>query len=140
MKAYDLPCGWSIAIPEDWQAEYDRASGQCIFFPNDSDLTLRITPFHAERDGVPAPAQVMEKAFVQSVPPSAVPRDAAEYSLSGFAAKMYENAVPEGVATVCTIYVGYYAAGELLSVSVWGTDKAECGQALDILKTAKLNR
>ncbi|MBE6754073.1 MAG: hypothetical protein E7559_06975 [Ruminococcaceae bacterium] len=137
MKTYSLSCNWQISMPKDWNGEYNEADGQYVFFPDGSDLTIRATPFHAERDGVLAPEQVMEKAYMSSIPPTAVQRDAEPYSLSGFAVKMYENNVTMGNQMLYVIYVGYYAAGELLSVSVWGTDKPQCEQALEYLKTIK---
>ncbi len=137
MNIYKLPCDWLISIPTDWQFEYDEYDGQCVFFPKDSDLTIRITPFHAAKDNVPASAEIMENAYIKSIPKSAKLRDANSMILNGFKVKMYENTLIENHKTVYVIYVGYYSAGELLSVSVWGTNKAECEQALNILRTIK---
>ncbi len=50
---------------------------------------------------------------------------------------MYENTVIEENKTIYVIYVGYYTLGELLSISIWGTNKTEYEQTLDILKTIK---
>ena len=55
MNSYKLLFDWQISIPDNWQGEYDKDSGQYIFYPDNSDLTIRITPFHAERDGILAP-------------------------------------------------------------------------------------
>ena len=35
-------------------------------------MTIRITPFHAERDGILAPREVMEDAYIRTVPVSDV--------------------------------------------------------------------
>ena len=55
MNSYKLLFDWQISMPDNWQGEYDKESGQYIFYPDNSDLTIRITPFHAERDGILAP-------------------------------------------------------------------------------------
>ena len=50
---------------------------------------------------------------------------------------MRQITVTEEDRSVYVMYAGYCFAGELLSVSIWATDKAECEQTLDILKTIK---
>lgn len=137
MQTYVLPCNWKIAMPDNWQGEYVDEDGQYVFYPDNSDLTIRITPFHAERDGVLAPAEVMENAYVNSISTSAISRSISPYNLDGLCGKMYENTVIEENKTIYAIYVGYYTLGELLSISIWGTNKTECEQTLDILKTIK---
>ena len=138
MKTYKLPCDWQISIPHNWQGEYDKEDGQCVFYPDNSDLTIRITPFHAERDGVPAPIEVMENAYIRTIPMSAKLRDAHLLNPDGFTVRMYEGTLLEEGKRVYVIYIGYYSAGELLSINVYGTNKTECEQALNIIKTVKM--
>lgn len=137
MNTYKLPCAWQISIPDDWQGKYDKDSGQCEFYTDNSDLTIRITPFHAEKDGVPAPIETMENAYIRTIPVSSKLRDVNLFDLDGFKVKMYEDTLIEDGKTIYVIYVGYYSAGELLSISVWSSNKAECEQSLNILKTIK---
>ncbi len=137
MQTYNLPCDWQISIPDNWKGEYNEETGQCVFYPDNSDLTIRITPFHAERDGILAPVEVMENAYINTIPASAISRDANPHSLVGYAARMYESTLIEDNQTVYVIYIGYYAIGELLSINIFGTNKTECEHALDIIKTIK---
>ncbi len=134
MQTYALPCDWQISLPDNWSAEYDEANGQCVFYPDNSDLTVRITPFHAEKDNEPAPIQIMEAVYINTIPKSAVPLNIIPYEIAGFSAKIYENNFIEDDMTVFAIYLGYYAAGELLSVNIFSTNKIECCQTLDILQ------
>lgn len=67
MQTYGLPCDWKISMPDNWQGEYTEEDGQCVFYPDNSDLTIRIAPFHAERDGVLAPVKVMENAYINTI-------------------------------------------------------------------------
>lgn len=135
MAVYHFPYNWKLSIPDGWHGEYDESSGQCVFYPDDSDLTLRVTPFHAGKDGVPAPAEVMEKAYLHTIPASAAERDAKLCCADGFSARMYEDTLQQDHRTVHVFYIGCYTVGELLSVSIWGTSKRECKDALKILQT-----
>ena len=108
-----------------------------FFYPNSSDLTIRITPFRAEREGMLAPREVMEEAYIRTVPASARQRNLDFYIPSGFEAKIYDEELTEDSSTICVVYVGYYSAGELLSISVWSTNKDEGEQALNILNTIR---
>ena len=118
MNSYKLLFDWQISIPDNWQGEYDKDSGQYIFYPDNSDLTIRITPFHAERDGILAPKEVMEDAYIRTVPASARQRNLDFYIPIGFEAKIYDDVLSEDSNTIYVVYVGDYSAGELLSISI----------------------
>ena len=135
MNSYKLLFDWQISIPDNWQGEYDKDSGQYIFYPDNSDLTIRITPFHAERDGILAPKEVMEDAYIRTVPASARQRNLDFYIPIGFEAKIYDDVLTEDSNTIYVVYVGYYSAGELLSISVWSTNRDEGERALNVLNT-----
>lgn len=124
-------------MPDNWQGEYDKENGEYIFNPNSSDLTIHITPFHAEREGMLAPRKVMEEAYIRTVPASARQRNLDFYIPSGFEAKIYDEELPEDSSTIYVVYIGYYSAGELLFISVWSTNKDEGEQALNILNTIR---
>ncbi len=137
MQTYNLPYDWQISISDNWQGEYEAEVGQYVFYPDDSDLTIRITPFHAEKDGVLAPAEVMENAYTRTIPPAAVLRNESLDSANGYNVRIYENKLTENGQIVYVIYIGCYTFGELLSVNIFGTDKKECEQVLCTLKIVK---
>ena len=137
MNSYKLLFDWQISMPDNWQGEYDKESSQYIFYPDNSDLTIRITPFHAERDGILATREVMEDAYIRTVPVSARQRNLDFYIPSGFEAKIYDDVLTEDSNTIYVVYVGYYSAGELLSISVWSTNRDEGEQALNVLNTIR---
>lgn len=137
MQNYGLPCGWEISFADEWIGEYNKKNGQCIFYPPNSDLTIHITPFHIAKENTPAPVEVMETAYINSILQSAKPRDLHEYNLEGFSLKAFEEETNENGKTVYVIKVGYYALGDLLSVNIFSTNKAECEQSLEILKTIR---
>lgn len=104
MNSYKLLFDWQISMPDNWQGEYDKESGQYIFYPDNSDLTIRITPFHAERDGILAPREVMEDAYIRTVPVSARQRNLDFYIPSGFEAKIYDDVLTEDSNTIYVVY------------------------------------
>lgn len=58
--------------------------------------------FHAEKDGQPAPAKVMEQTYLQTIPPEAVPIKLTGCSLPGFRMKAFEAAETEaGLQIFC---------------------------------------
>lgn len=139
MLYYELPYNWEISFPDEWSGEFDKEYGQYIFYPSDSDLTFRITPFHAEKENQLAPIEVMENAYTNSIPKSAKPRDLNEYALNGLCMKAYENKYREGDKNIYTIHIGYYTLGNLLSINIFSTHKMECEHALQYLKTIKFS-
>lgn len=134
---YKIPCGWQISFPSNWIHEGEADYGENIFYTPDSDLTIRITSFHAEKQGILAPIEVMENAFMQTIPKSANPKEIVEYTLDGFYSKAFENTYTENDTLVFRICICYYAAGELLSINVFSTSKEECEKSLSFLKTLR---
>ena len=139
MLQYKLFHNWEISFPDDWSAKYDTENGQYIFYPADSDLTFRLTPFHARKEDQPAPIDIMENAYTNSIPISAKLRDPDSLALEGLHVKAYENKQIQNGKSVYSIHVGYYTVGNLLSINIFGTYKPECEQALCHLKTIKFS-
>lgn len=137
MIAYQMPGGWQISFPKDWSYENEVERGQSIFYPSNSDLTIRITPFHAERQGTLEPAEVMEAAFIATVPAAASPLELGEYTAENYTVKAFENTETENGKQVFRIAMGCYTAGELLSIHIFSTSKDECRNALTVLKTLR---
>ena len=81
--------------------------------------------------------KVMEDAYIRTVPVSARQRNLDFYIPSGFEAKIYDDVLTEDSNTIYVVYVGYYSAGELLSISVWSTNRDEGEQALNVLNTIR---
>jgi len=134
---YKMPCGWQVSFPSNWIHEGEADCGENIFYPPNSDLTIRITSFRAEKHGILAPIEVMENVFMRTIPESANPKEIAEYTLEGFYLKVFENTYTENDTLVFRIYICYYAAGEILSINVFSTSKEECEKSLSFLKTLR---
>ena len=131
---HDLSLGWKLSVPRDWRQE-EGEGGEAVFYPPEGELTVRITPFYAEKSGKPAPAKVMEQAFLQTIPPQAVGMKPENCGLTGFRLRFFENSETEGGRPVHHIYAGYFARGELLSVNVLGRSREECRKAMELLQT-----
>ena len=135
MEKMELSLGWVLSLPDYWQGEYQKEGGQWVLYPRDSDLTLRITPFHGERNGVPAPPEVMERAFLNALPAGVKEQDSRSFAVEGFKTKMFQGRVREQGKQIQVIFLGYYGSGDLLSCSAWATRKADLQKALEVLET-----
>lgn len=135
MTVYKIPHGWTIALPDNWIHETEE--DQSVFYPTDSDLTIRITPFQAEKDGKPAPVEVMRVVFIINIAQSLYPAEDKELFLDNYTVEVFKGSCEEDGENVFWTAVGYTAPGELLSVNIFGTSEAECDNALIFLKNLK---
>ncbi len=133
MGTYQMEQGWCFTAPDGWIAQQDSVDRHYLFYPKDSDLTLHITPWRVEKDGQPAPAEVMMGAFLRGIPEDAVPISGLACRLENFAVKGFAFWRKEQGQRVYWRLIGYYKPGELLSVGIFGTLEQECDQALELL-------
>lgn len=134
MKRYELDQGWSIPVPEGWVTGYDKEAGAYLLYPEDGAMTLYLTPYHAEKEGRLAPGELMEAAYLQSIPAGAVPLDTAAFRLDGLTVKGFADTPKKDGKRAFVRLLGYYGPGELLSVGVYGRTEEECEKALELLK------
>ena len=134
MKRYEMDHGWSIPVPEGWATAYDQETGAYLLYPEDSGMTLYLTPYHAEKEGRLAPGEIMEAAYLQSVPAGARSLDTTAFQLNGFSVKGFAVTEEKGGKRTFVRLVGYYGPGELLSVGVYGRTEEECERAMELLK------
>ena len=86
---------------------------------------------------MPAPGDVMEKAFISSVPKSAKLCVQHPYSLQDFKCLVFKDVRKDRSKSVYALYIGYWRDGDLLSISLWATDPDEFAQADEILGSLK---
>jgi hypothetical protein len=60
MNSYKLLFDWQISMPDNWQGEYDKESGQYIFYPDNSDLSLSMSMNHRSLMLQKVPMHLME--------------------------------------------------------------------------------
>ena len=133
MQRYRLPFQWTAAFPADWTHEYDAESDQNLFYPEDSDLVFRLTAFHAEKAGLPAPVSVMETVFAKSAPENSKVIDIPELTVSGCTVLIRGCNYQEDGQTVSHVCAGCICAGELLTVNIFGTDAKQVYEAIAYL-------
>ena len=133
MQSYRLPLGWIAAFPAEWEHEYDTDKDENIFYPADSDLTFRLTAFHAEKDGIPAPASVMETVFEQSVPDNSTVIDLPELTVPGCSLQIRGCNDQEDGQNVAHICAGCICEGDLLIFNIFGTDAQQVYEGLAYL-------
>ena len=133
MQRYRLPFQWTAAFPAEWIHEYDAESDQNLFYPPDSDLTFRLTAFHAEKAGVPAPEPVMETVFAKSAPENSTVIDIPELVVPGCTVLIRGCNYEEDGQTVAHICAGCICEGNLLTVNIFGTDAKQVYEGLAYL-------
>lgn len=138
MQTFQLSCGWKIAFPREWKHEIRKEDGEEMFYPPDEgDLTIRIMAFHAEKDGVLAPAEIMESAFVHTMPMGAVPRELSGFEPDGFCARGCEAIQEKNGEKIYQFCVGCFLDGDLLIYNTFCTDRREGEDALVYLETLR---
>ena len=128
MKLYRLDFGWEVSFPDSWISETDEF-GVCSFYPPNDTTTAYASVFHAEKEGVPAPIEVLEGVFMR-----ALPRNIEEipFSAGDLVCKAYFSKDDDGVFR---IDAGLFAEGDLLILNVYSESEAAVRNALEYFKT-----
>lgn len=136
LKPYILPEEWKISFPQNWIHEIDLDDiRQDIFYPPDSELTIRITTFHIEKDNKLASANTIETIFLKNIPKKAEIVIITEYEIKGYSSKAFLYHIIENEEKVYLIRVGFYGTGTLFTMNIFSNHKDECYKALIFLKT-----
>lgn len=133
LKIYKFKNNWSIEFPTDWSYELDEGDKHNIFYPPDSELTIRISEFFSN-----AKEDDLKEIYKESVPV-----DSEQYELgfnfNFFNSLAYETVEYEHELKVYHLIIGCYKDGLLLSINIYALDRDECIQALKYIKTIKTN-
>jgi len=49
-KIFNIDNGWTIKLPKNWIEERDEVDRHHVYYPPDSDLTIRVSSFHIFKD------------------------------------------------------------------------------------------
>ena len=132
-KAYKFKNNWSIEFPTDWSYEIDEADKHNIFYPPDSELTIRISEFFTNA----------KEGDLKEIYKESVPVDSKQYELginfNSFNSLAYETVEYEHDLKVYRLIIGCYKDGILLSINIHALNRDECVQALKYIKTIKTN-
>ncbi len=134
MKKYTID-RWEMEFPDQWLTERDEVDGHWLFYPPDSELTVHVTPFRFEREGIPAPAEVAREVYRESLKGAGVRSSPWPWPLpKGFTGESFAGTVEEAGKTYYRVCLGVYGLGELLSVNVYGDTQEECRQGMDYFR------
>ncbi|MCY7007047.1 hypothetical protein OCK72_00110 [Fusobacterium simiae] len=154
MKIFNIDNGWSIKLPENWKEEKDEVDGYNIYYPPDSDLTIRIPNFHIFREvekgwKMLAPIDVLSHVFDESIKNIEV-RDNVkveekelnlnDFKIEDFKLKCYEYTYYENNEKVYSISCGIMVTGYLLIINLYSALKEEVENAIKyIYSIEKIN-
>ena len=144
MKIFNIDNGWTIKLPENWKEEKDEVDGYHIYYPPDTDLTIRTRTFHFFRESengwkMFAPINVLSEIFDESIKNIEV-RDNVKveerelnlnnFKIEDFKIKCYEYTYYENNEKVYSISCGIMVAGYLLIVNLYSALREEVESAI----------
>lgn len=132
LAEFDLPFGWTICFPDDW--EHESSENENVFYPPYSELTIRIAVFNAENEQGKCPADMMRDVYFRTHP-STAKEFSVPFQIEGFELSAFENTFFEKRVKVYRICVGCWADGKLVLVNLFSTDREECVEGLEFIST-----
>ena len=128
MKSYSLDHGWEIAFPESWTSDTDE-QGTRMFYPENDSTTAYAAAMHAEKQGEPAPIEVMIGAFMNTLPENIkeIPLTVEKLPCKAFFSKDSKG--------IFRISAGFFANGDLLMLNVYSENEDAVWQALEYFKS-----
>jgi hypothetical protein len=138
---YQMPRGWEVTFPVDWK--FEENDDQFIYYPQDSDLTVRmsvLTVIHPETRAL-APVELFRSVFQKGYEETEnakmlaldeFAKDAKFYFIQG-----YEYTYTEDDELVYCFYVECYTEGTELLITIHSSSRDECFRGLSYLKTVK---
>ena len=154
MKIFNIDNGWNIKLPENWKEERDNVDGYHIYYPTDSDLTIRIISFHFFRNiendwKVLAPVDVLSEIFNESIKKIKLGNNTKveekklnlnEFKIEDFKVECFESEYYENNEKVYNISCGIMITGYLLVINLYSASKEEVENAMKyIYSIEKIN-
>ena len=133
MVDYQLPYGWQISFPDEWFHEtviHESGDEENVFFPSDSDLTVRITVLRVTKWGIPVPVRLLEGSVRSTIPKSARRISNGTIDIQGVRSIIFEDSVYENGEQLAEISVYCIAPGILLIGQIFSVDIEKSRMAL----------
>ena len=132
MKIFNIDNGWNIKLPENWKEERDNVDGYHIYYPTDSDLTIRVISFHFFRNiendwKVLAPVDVLSEIFNESIKKIELGNNT---KIEDFKVECFESEYYENNEKVYNISCGIMITGYLLVINLYSASKEEVENAI----------
>ena len=136
LKAYNLPYGWRISFPSNWEYAYqpEPEGDQHLFYPPDSDLTFRVTSLLVKFETGYAPTSALREAFTRTIGGMkkcvSIAPAGASYTMD-----CYEGRVKENNRVIYRFCCGMAVEGHLLNISVFSSNHDILKQSLFPIST-----
>ena len=144
MKIFNIDNGWNIKLPENWKEERDNVDGYHIYYPTDSDLTIRVISFHFFRNiendwKVLALVDVLSEIFNESIKKIEPGNNTKveekklnlnEFKIEDFKVECFESEYYENNEKVYSISCGIMITGYLLVINLYSASKEEVENAI----------
>lgn len=128
MRNYRLDFGWEIEFPENWIHETDENGNHVFYLPNDFTTVHAAADTFANKQGVPAPAEIVENYFAELLTPynaEEIPLD-----VDGLGCRAFYCVDDEGIYR---IGAGVFTKGNLLSLNVYSENEDKVFEVAELL-------
>ena len=139
---YQMPEGWNVTFPPDWCFE-ENEDEQFIFYPQDSDLTIRMSvlSFVHKETREPAPLETFQSSFQRNYEEKACANmlalDELAKSAKNHFVQGYEYTYTENDELVYCFYIQCYTVGTEIIITIHSNSRDECVRGLSHLKTVE---
>jgi hypothetical protein len=128
---YQMPEGWNVTFPSDWCFE-ESEDEQFIFYPQDSDLTIRMSvlSFVHKETREPAPLETFQSSFQRNYEEKAcanmlaldeLVKNAKNHFVQG-----YEYTYTENGELLYCFYIQCYTVGTEIIITIHSNSRDEC--------------
>ena len=144
MKIFNIDNGQTIKLPKNWKEERDNVDGYHIYYPTDSDLTIRVISFHFFRNiengwKILVSVDDLSEIFNKSIKKIEVRNNTKvegkklnlnEFKIEDFKVECFESEYYENNEKVYNISCGIMITGYLLVINLYSASKEEVENAI----------
>lgn len=143
-KKFNIDNGWTIELPKNWIEERDEVDRHHVYYPPDSDLTIRVSSFHIFKDlengsKILASIDDLSESFDKSVKNIELGNNTKvkekklnlnDFKIENFKLKCYEYDYYEDNEKTYSISCGIMTEGYLLIINFYSASREEVENAI----------
>lgn len=130
---YRLDFGWVVEFPEDWIHEVDE-KGVNVFYPPNDSTTAYASVFTANKQDVPAPAEILEDFFVKCL--ADCNAEEIPLEVDGLGCRAFFCIDDKGIYR---IGAGIFTTGNLLSLNVYSENEDKVFEVAELFCKVRFN-
>lgn len=129
-KKFTLTQGLSIELPNNWLMEQEE-NDTFILYPDNSELTVRITPFTVKKDKKEAPVSILKESFLYSLKNASDLKEIKIGSIKGYSGIAYYHYEIENGENIFALYSTMIKPGKMININIYSKEKREALNCLN---------